>query len=470
MSDLTRRGLLRRAAAAGVLAAPAASLTAACALGGGTSNDQAKGSADAKNPLGVKEDAPLEVVIFAGGFGEDYAKAHEAMYTGRHPAAKINHSSTQEISKTLQPRFVNGTPPDVIDNSGAGAIDASGLIGQNALTDMGDLLDAPSIDDPKTKVRDTLLPGTVEVGTYDGKTFVLNYTYTAYGIWYSTKLFADRGWQYPKTWDDHIALCKTIKAAGLAPWTYPGKHPRYMSWPVIATAIKLGGLDVTRNIDNLEPNAWKSDPMRQAADAWHQIVKDGYILDGSAGLDHIQSQTAWSQGKAALVSCGSWLENEQKKVTPDGFAMALAPTPSLGKGDRLPFEAIRGTAGEPFVVPAKATNARGGLEYLRVMLSKKGAKDFTQKVASLTAVKGGADGVDLPVGLRSVVKALDASGKNGFNWVYQIYYRKLERYLVDAACGEFFSGRAGPEEFLNQCQRGADEIAKDGTVKKYRRG
>ena len=69
----------------------------------------------------------------------------------------------------------------------------------------------------------------------------------------------------------------------------------------------------------------------------------------------------------------------------------------------------------------------------------------------------------------SVVKALDASGSNGFNWVYNNYYRKLERELVDAACGEFFSGRIGPAEFLDQCQKGADTIAQDSSIKKYKR-
>lgn len=470
---MNRREILRRTAAAGLLATPAAGLLAGCATSGG---DDDKGDAGAykgtkseQNPLGVKEDAPLEVVIFNGGFGEEYAKAHEAMYKEKYPKAEIKHSATQEINKTLQPRFVDGTPPDVVNNSGAGQIDFNGLVSQNAIADLGELLDAPSLDQPGKKVRDTLLPGAVEVGSYDGKFLVLNYTYTAYGIWYSTKLFTDRGWQYGKTWDDHIALCKQIKAAGIAPWTYAGKHPRYMSWPLIATAIKFGGPSVATAIDNLEPNAWKSDAMKAAADAWYQIVKDKYILDGSPGLDHIQSQTAWCQGKAAFISCGSWLESEQAKVTPSGFNMTIAPTPSLGSGDKLPFEAIRGTAGEPFIVPAKAKNVAGGLEYFRVMLSKKGAQDFTKKVSSLTVVAGTTEGVDLPFGLSSVVKALDASGSNGFNWVYNNYYRKLERELVDAACGEFFSGRSNPTAFLDACQKGADTIAQDSSIKKYKR-
>ena len=37
-----------------------------------------------------------------------------------------------------------------------------------SLADLGELLDAPSLDDPATKVRDTLLPGIVDVGSYDG--------------------------------------------------------------------------------------------------------------------------------------------------------------------------------------------------------------------------------------------------------------------------------------------------------------
>src|SRR5439155_22158688 len=69
-SDLSRRTLLRRAAAAGLLAVPATGLLGACATGGGgDSNTGSGGPKTAANPLGVKEDAALEVVIFEGGYG-----------------------------------------------------------------------------------------------------------------------------------------------------------------------------------------------------------------------------------------------------------------------------------------------------------------------------------------------------------------------------------------------------------------
>ncbi len=192
-------------------------------------------------------------------------------------------------------------------------------------------------------MRTPCCPAPVEVGSYDGKFLVLNYTYTAYGIWYSDQAVHRQGLavrRRPGT--STIALCKQIKAAGIAPWTYPGKHPRYMSWPLIVHRDQVRRPVVALAIDNLEPNAWKSDAMKAAADAWYQIVKDKYILAGSPGLDHIQSQTAWCQGKAAFISCGSWLENEQKKVTPAGFNMTVAPTPSLGSGRQA---AVRGDPG-----------------------------------------------------------------------------------------------------------------------------
>src|SRR5204863_84553 len=82
---------LRRAAAAGLLAVPATGLLGACATGGGgDSNTGGGGTKTAANPLGVKEDAELEVVIFEGGYGQKYATdVHEPLYKNAFPKANI---------------------------------------------------------------------------------------------------------------------------------------------------------------------------------------------------------------------------------------------------------------------------------------------------------------------------------------------------------------------------------------------
>lgn len=110
-ADLNRRTLLRRAAAAGLLAIPAAGLLSACATSGSDEEGNTKaetGTKSATNPLGVKDDAPLEVIIFNGGYGEKYATdVHEPLYKKAFPKAEVKHQATQAVSTVLNP----GSPP-----------------------------------------------------------------------------------------------------------------------------------------------------------------------------------------------------------------------------------------------------------------------------------------------------------------------------------------------------------------------
>ena len=98
---------------------------------------------------------------------------------------------------------------------------------------------------------------------------------------------------------------------------------------------------------------WDEPAAKNAVEAIYEIVEKSYLLPGTNGMTHIESQTAWNQYKAAFIPCGSWLENEQLKATPTDFEMTFMPMPSL-PGDKLPFAALRGGAGEPFIVPKKA--------------------------------------------------------------------------------------------------------------------
>ncbi|WP_184580469.1 N-acetylglucosamine/diacetylchitobiose ABC transporter substrate-binding protein, partial [Streptomyces zagrosensis] len=336
--DVGRRTLIKRATAASLVAAPSLAALSACATAGGGSTQQVdKGKKSAKNPLAVNESAGVDVVIFDGGFGEQYAKDAQAEYVKAFPKTKgkIKHSATQKIQARLAPRFNGGTPPDLIDNSGAEQMDFGTLVSKNQLTDLRALLDAPSLDDPTKKVRDTLRPGVVEMGEFTGQeVWVLYYAYTIYGVWYSKSLLAKHDWQYPQTWDDMLTLCKDAKKQGIAGWTYPGKYPYYLPFSLYPFIAKIGGPQTLDAIDNLEPNAWKHDAVKAAFEAYDELQRKGYILKGTPGLDHVQSQVAWNEGKALFIPNGSWVENETKKTTPKNFDMAVGAPSSLDSSDK----------------------------------------------------------------------------------------------------------------------------------------
>ncbi|MFP3987321.1 N-acetylglucosamine/diacetylchitobiose ABC transporter substrate-binding protein [Streptomyces sp. E11-3] len=471
-NGLGRRDLIKRSAALGLIAVPTMGFLSACASGSGDSDDEKvdKGKKSEENPLAVNESAGMEFVLFNGGFGDEYAKDAVKEYEKKFPKAKVKFRSTTEITPELQPRFNSGSPPDLIDNSGAKQMDMGVLASKKQLADLTPMLDAPSIDDPAKKVRDTLRPGIVEMGQLDGDpVLIMYYAYTVYGVWYSKKLLNSLDAEYPQTWDDMLAVCAKAKKKGIAPWTYAGKHPYYLPFSLYPMIAKVGGREVLDSIDNLEPNAWKHPAVKTCFEAYYELYKKGYILKGTPGLDHIQSQTAWTEGKALFLPNGSWVENEAAKTMPDDFDLAVSAPSGIDDSDKMPFGTMWAAGGEPFIVPSKAKNPDGGMEQLRIMLSEASSKNFTGKVKSLTAYNGGTDGIELTPGLKSAVAALETAGENVVNPRMQDWYVALQKEKIGVGgLGEMMAGRLTPVEAIKKIQKYADDTAKDDSIKKYK--
>jgi N-acetylglucosamine transport system substrate-binding protein len=469
-AEWSRRNFLRGALATGALVLPGSAALVGCATSG-SGQESTEGEKSSKNPLGVPTDAGLEIYIFNGGFGDKYAtQVHEPMYHKAYPKAKINHKAEVDIAGALQSRFVGGNPPDFVDDSGDGQIPLGQLVSDKQLYDLTDLYNAPSWDDPNKKVRDTLVPGAVEQGTFGDKPYVMNMALTVFGTWYNKKLFDDHQWETPKTWDDMMSLSAEMKKAGVYPWTYPGVHARYMVWPLLAMAAKLAGPEILVDIDNLKEGAWGHEAIKESANALASLRTKGYVLPGTEGMDHIQAQGKWCAGKAAFVPCGSWLENEEKDAPKtDGFEFAVMPEPLLSSDSKMPQETIFASPGEPYIVPAAAKNPRGGLEYMRIMLSQEGAKGFTKEVSSLTVVKGSADGVELPPGLTSAQAALKAAGDNVINYMWWTWYGDMWNPGINAQMQDLLSGRKNVDQWVEGCEGEAKKVRDDDSITKYTR-
>ncbi|CAL9374360.1 Diacetylchitobiose binding protein NgcE [Streptomyces sp. enrichment culture] len=464
-----RRTLLTRTAAASLFGIPALGALTSCASGGsgsGGNTNVERVDPTADNPLGAHPDGEIEVVIFDGGFGDQYAIDAEKLYEERFGA--VTHVKTQEIQSRIQPRMVKGDPPDVIDNSGAEAMDIAALIRNDQVHDLTELLDAPSLDDPSVTVRDTLQPGTVEMGQFGTQAvYRINYAYHVYGQWYSRTALDRLDAEYPRTWDEMIAVCEKAKRAGMAGWTYAGQYPYYFNFTLYPFIAKIGGADVLRAIDNLEPNAWRHEAVRAAFEAYHELTARGFVLEGSPGLSHEESQDEWCAGRALFIPNGSWVENEAAKNTPADFDMAVGPPTSLDASDAMPFETIWASPGEPFFVPSDAANVAGGMEFLRIMLGRESARNFTQLVSSLTCVRDSVDGLDLPPGLTSANDTLAAAGDHLVTPRMPDWYRQLNNEEIGGAIAAMMAGDIDPDEAITRCQRAADAAAADDSLVKF---
>jgi N-acetylglucosamine transport system substrate-binding protein len=457
--EVDRRTLLRRAAAVGLLATPAVGMLSAC-VGGGEekTQDQAEGSKSDTNPLGVDPKAPLEIVIFNGGLGTKYATDVDIpSYNKLFPESKVAFSETTEIGKVVQPRINAGTPPDMVNNAGAGLMDMAAIVKAGQAQDLTDMFNAPSVDIAGKTVKDTLVPGAYEQGLFDGKPMVLNYAFTVYGLWYNAALFKKNNWTLPKTWAEFTALLDQIKAKGITPFAYAGANAAYYQYLAILTsAAKIGGPEVLKAIDENADGAWTAEPVKQAAAAWAEIGAK-YSDRKYSGLRHTEVQLQQNQDRVAFYPCGSWLENEQAKDTPPGFEYAVIPLPSITGADKLPQTAIYAGAGEMYYVSSKGKNPRGGMEFLRHMLSKSAAAEFTKLTKVLTVVQGAADGLTVSPGLTSGNELVKAAGSDFFSYRWPELYKKLDTEC-QAATNELMFNGGTADKFCTRMQKAADAV------------
>ncbi|WP_295692561.1 N-acetylglucosamine/diacetylchitobiose ABC transporter substrate-binding protein [Lapillicoccus sp.] len=466
-SGLPRRDFLRFTLVAG-LATPIGLGLAGCATGGGSTGSGAPtvaGAAkSATNPFGIDPKATVDVVIFKGGYSDQYAidagKTYDTTWTGS-GLAKV--TSTTKINTELQPRFVGGNPPDVIDNSGADSISFAGIQGQ--VEPLDDLLEAPAIGFPGKKIKDILIPGATDPGTFDGKLLQLNYFYTVYSLWYGAKLFKDNGFTPPTTWDETMALGEAAKAKGISLFVFGGQNAAsYYHEFALSMAVRQGGVDILKKLENLDSDGYTQEPVMTAFQSIEKAVKAGYFLPGGSGMIHTQAQTQFVQGKALLYPSGSWLENEMKDITGPDFAMTSLQVPALAASPKL-VKGFHGAAGEPFIVP-KGKNPAGGKEFLRNMLSKEAASNTSKLVKAATIVTGTvpADGFG-STALASATKIQNDGLSEVYNWRYDSFYGMGKQVVT--IWNTFLSGGMTSADLAKQLQGLSDKVKADPSVKKY---
>ena len=462
---LQRRDFLRGTLGLAALATTG-SLTACATSGTGTTppgaTSSAPGPVSNTNPFGMAANSTVDAVIFKGGYGVDYAefagKQVEALQSG----STVKVTPATNIAQTLQPRFVAGNPPDVIDNSGANLIGINTI--RDQLEDLTDVLEAQNYEG--VVIKDTLYAGVTEPGTFDGKFVNLNYALTVYALWYSASLFEKEGWTVPKTYEEMLDLGAKAKAKGKYLLGWGKEAATYYRTMTVASAIKQGGDEVRLALDNLKSGCWSLPPVQDVFTGLKKIIDAGYVKPGGAGTQFTAAQAQWSEAEDfILYPSGGWIENEMKTQTKDGFKMTGAPEPVVSSDSKMPWEALHSTAGEGYIVPSQGKNVAGGKEFMRAMLSKEAAVNFAKTKLASTIVKDTVpeDGFG-STALQSQIKLLSDAGSNVFTFNYYDLYGTNPDELV--LWNTFLQGGSSVEELTKGEQSITDKIAKDDSIKK----
>jgi len=275
-----------------------------------------------------------------------------------HPNVSFDVQPFQnEDIKTKIPIALQGTPPDIFQQWGGGALAQqiqSGKIGditQYTSSWIGDL-------------------GKGAAGwAVDGKQYGVPYDYHVVGFWYRTDLFQKAGISDPPaTFDDLLADIQKLKDAGITPIALGGKDkwPDAFYWENFI--LKECPQDTV--VSSLNAKSFTDPCFVKAGDDLKKLVdakpfNTGFLAT-SAQQGAGSSAGLVANGKAAMELQGDWEMAVMPSLTSDkDFAskMGFFPFPSVSGGQGTPGAALGG--GDGFSCSTKAPDACAAfLQYL----------------------------------------------------------------------------------------------------------
>lgn len=124
-------------------------------------------------------------------------------------------------------------------------------------------------------------------------------------VYYNKAIFAEHGLEEPETYEELVAIGKTLGDAGMPAWTFGGT----VNWHVMRLMDVL--LETTCGAEKhdalmlMEAN-WSTEPCAEAAFAEHQMWATEHFLKPFMGIDNRQATTLWFAGRAAMMLEGDW--------------------------------------------------------------------------------------------------------------------------------------------------------------------
>lgn len=328
------------------------------------------------------EGQTLKIAAFEGGYGSVYweriSKAFEEAY-----GVTVELVTSPTIDEIVRPQIIAGDYPDVLFlNTGSMALYEE-LVKEKAFVDLTDVFSGPSYDDPSVPLNDIIISGLLQTRKFtpygDGSITLAPMSSNCQSMIYNKTLFEANGWTAPETWEEFFALGDAAKEKGYSLFTYPGLYPDYNTPMILSSLASALGTEAVDKFTSYDSSVLKTP---EAIEIYENFAKigQGYLMPGTTGLNHTQSQAEFMLDKALFIPNGDWLPAEMADAPrTENFEWASCPFFSLEKGQPRFYNLIV----DGFGVMKNAANVELGKEFVRFFYSTESLRILAE--AGITA-------------------------------------------------------------------------------------
>ncbi|MBN97891.1 MAG: hypothetical protein CME16_01400 [Gemmatimonadetes bacterium] len=289
----------------------------------------------------------------------------------KHPDIRIEPASGGGGGyQELMIRVMEGNPPDIMSFATAETGLTYAYVEQGHVLDLSEYLQWPSYDTPGKTWLETIDPLYYDTLTYKDRFYAIPQNVISLQVYCNAALYERVGADLnPPTWDHFIDNCERLKRSGIIPITQDGIH-WYTSWWFDHLAQRLLGPEKVRQAfrDPRRRTPWTDPGFVRAARMLEELLDKEYFVEGFAGLNHIESELLFWQGRAATVFVGSWFTSGRAEIMGADFRLHAFRFPGIEGGQGNPRDLI-GTVNTRSV-PARARHPEMAAKFLRLVNSR----------------------------------------------------------------------------------------------------
>ena len=206
-----------------------------------------------------------------------------------------------------------------------------------------------------------LRPGAQALMSARGRAWGVPYAYYHVGLFYRRDLLDELGLPPPRQWRELVALCATLRGAGLEPFAIGTRD----LWPAAAWFDYID-LRLNGHAFHMELMAgrvpYTDRRVRAVFALWRELVERGCFAENHASMSWQESQALLYQGRSALMLIGNYIVPNFPPALRERMDFARFPTidPAVGRFEDAPMNSLH--------IPARARNTSEARRFLAYVL------------------------------------------------------------------------------------------------------
>ena len=246
------------------------------------------------------------------------ASAIEAFTDETGVEVEVNWAGSRDTRKTLTPALDSGETVDVFDED----VERVNITWGQYTLDIQEMYDNSALNGT---LNATLMDLASQLG--NGSLHSIPYQPSTFVMMYNKDAFEKAGISaVPANWDDFMADCQKLVDAGYIPLTV---DDAYMAALFGYMMDRVAGFETTQAVAGGD---FTNEAVLKTAEVLQELCDKGYIDPRAAANIYPQGQSNIADESVAMYLNGTWLPNEIKNQTKEGFRWGSFALPNIAEG------------------------------------------------------------------------------------------------------------------------------------------